>query len=432
MKVMKKILIITYYWPPSGGGGVMRWLKMSKFFPEMGWQPIIYTPQNPDSSVIDESLLNEIHPDVVELKTPIWEPYNFYRKLTGQNSGTKFKAGYISEASSGDWKSKLSVFIRGNFLIPDPRKFWIKPSIKYLSQLLEDNQVDAMVSTGPPHSTHLIALGLKKKFDIPWIADFRDPWTKIDFYDKLRLIQWADKKHHNLENNVLQKADHVVTVSPSWQEDFELLGNRKIELITNGYDPNDFNEPVPEQNELFIISHFGAFNQDRNPHSLWTALHEISTVNDEFSKKLRIQLIGQTDESILNSIQKNNLKENLVLQPFMPHKEGLKLLAKSSLLLLPVNDAPNVKGILPGKMYEYMALRRPIIAIGPTNADFAKIVKDSGTGNSFNFDDVDGIKKAIKSYFELFLKNKLQVEAAATEQFSRKTLAKKYITLLEN
>ena len=428
---MKKILIITYYWPPSGGGGVMRWLKISKFLPEFGWQPIIYTPENPDSSVTDESLLKEIHPDVIELKTPIWEPYDFYRKLTGKKSGTKFKAGYISEASSGNWKSKLSVFIRGNFMIPDPRKFWIKPSVKYLSKFLEDNKVDAMVSTGPPHSMHLIALELKKKFDIPWIADFRDPWTKIDFYHKLRLTKWADRKHHKLEKKVLKKADHVVTVSPSWQNDFEILGNRKIDLITNGYDPDDFKDFRQSQNELFIISHFGAFNQDRNPHSLWTALNEISAGNDEFRKKLRIQLIGQTDESILNSIQKNGLKENLILQPFMPHKEGLKMLAESSLLLLPINDAPNVKGILPGKMYEYMALHRPIIAIGPTDADFAKIVSDSKTGNSFNFEDVQGVKSSILTYFKLFQENKLEVETAATEQFSRRTLAKKYIELME-
>ena len=427
---MKKILIITYYWPPSGGGGVMRWLKMSKFLPEFGWQPIIYTPENPDSSLVDESLLKEIHPDIVELKTPIWEPYDFYRKLTGKKSGTKFKAGYISEASSADWKSKLSVFIRGNFMIPDPRKFWIKPSIKYLSQFLQDNPIDAMVSTGPPHSMHLIALGLKKKFDIPWIADFRDPWTQIDFYHKLRLTQWADRKHHKLEKKVLQKADHVVTVSPSWLKDFEILGKRKIELITNGFDPDDFKEIWPSQNELFIISHFGAFNQDRNPHSLWKALREIAIDNDEFKEKLRIQLIGQTDESVLNSIEKNSLSENLILQPFLPHLEGLKLLAESSLLLLPINDAPNVAGILPGKMFEYIALRKPIIAVGPIKADFAKIINETGTGNSFNFEDVEGIKNSVANYFDLFQKNKLQVEAAATEQFSRKNLAKKYIELL--
>jgi glycosyltransferase involved in cell wall biosynthesis len=426
---MKKVLIITYYWPPSGGGGVMRWLKMSKFLPGFGWQPIIYTPENPDSSVTDKSLLDEVHQDILELKTPIWEPYNFYRKLTGKKSDEKFKAGYISEASSGNWKNKLSVFIRGNFLIPDPRKFWIKPSIKYLTKYLKENKIDAIVSTGPPHSMHLIALGLKKKFDIPWIADFRDPWTNIDFYEKLRLTKWADKRHHKLEKQVLKNADHVVTVSPSWKTDFETLGNRKTELIYNGYDPEDFNNLKQTKDEFFTITHFGAFNSDRNPHSLWTALQNVALENPDFSKKLRIQLVGQTDESILNSIKKNQLEKNLVVHPFLPHKEGLKLLANSSLLLLPINDAPNVKGILPGKMYEYMALRRPIIAFGPTKADYAKIVSETGTGKCFDFEDSEGIEMALKDYFNLFQHDKLHIQSGAYEKFSRQNLAKEYVKL---
>ncbi len=427
---MKKILIITYYWPPSGGGGVMRWLKMSKYLPEFGWQPIIYTPENPDSSVTDESLLKEIHPEVVELKTPIWEPYDFYRKLTGKKSGTKFKAGYISEASSGDWKSKLSVFIRGNFMIPDPRKFWIKPSVKYLSQFLEDNKIDAIVSTGPPHSTHLIALGLKKKFDIPWIADFRDPWTKIDFYEKLRLTRWADKKHHNLERKVLRKADHVVTVSPGCAADLETITGKHVEIIYNGYDPEDFNFEKPKLDKLFTITHFGSFNRDRNPHFLWKALGELARNNIRFKELLRIQLIGQTDVSVINSIKENNLFANLDLIDHMPHKEGLIKISKSQILLLPINNAPSAKGILTGKMFEYLAVQRPILAIGPTDADFAKIIRETQSGISVGFDDLQEMKKILSDYFDLFLQNKLQFKSGSIERFSRKKLANRFIQLL--
>ncbi len=429
---MKKILIITYYWPPSGGGGVMRWLKMSKFLPEFGWQPIIYTPENPDSSVADESLVKEIHPDVVELKTPIWEPYDFYRKLTGKKSGTKFKAGYISEASSADWKSKLSVFIRGNFMIPDPRKFWIKPSIKYLSQFLQDNPIDAMVSTGPPHSMHLIALGLKKKFDIPWIADFRDPWTQIDFYHKLRLTQWADRKHHKLESKVLLNADHIVTVSAGCAADLKTIINKKIEIIFNGYDPQDFDFKKLELDKTFTITHFGSFNKDRNPHSLWKALSELAKNDTQFSKLLRIQLIGQTDISVINSIKKNNLDENLVLINHLPHKEGLIEISKSQILLLPINDAPNVKGILTGKMFEYLAIQRPILAVGPSDADFAKIIKETRSGISVDFDDLPEMKKVVSDYFDQFLQSNLLIESGSYEQYSRKNLAKKFIELIQH
>ncbi len=427
----KKVLIITYYWPPSGGGGVMRWLKMSKFLPDLGWQAIIYTPENPDSSVTDESLIQEIHKDIVELKTPIWEPYHLYRKLSGTKSNTKFKAGYISEASSGNWKNKLSVFIRGNFLIPDPRRFWIRPSIKFLSKYLEKNKVDLIISTGPPHSMHLIALGLKKKFDIPWIADFRDPWTDIDFYSKLKLTTWADKKHHKLESEVLTKADHIVTVSPGCATDLEKIVQRKIEIINNGYDPQDFNFEKAELDKTFTISHFGAFNKDRNPISLWTALKEITENNIEFKNSLRIQLIGQTDDSVIDEIQKNNLTKNLILIEHLPHKKGLIQLSKSQVLLLPLNDTPNVKGILPGKMYEYLALHRPILAIGPTDADYAKIIKETSSGTPLDFKDIQGIKETVQNYFDLFQKNKLEIEPSSFEKYSRKNLAKEFIDLLQ-
>lgn len=429
---MKKVLIITYYWPPSGGGGVMRWLKMSKFLPELGWQPVIYTPENPDPSVTDESLLKEIHPKILEIKTPIWEPYDFYRKLTGKKSSTKFKSGYISEASGADWKSRLSVFIRGNFLIPDPRKFWIKPSIKYLTKYLRENPVDLIISTGPPHSMHLIALGLKEKFDVPWIADFRDPWTDIDFYAKLRLTKWADKIHHKLELKVLTKADHVVTVSPGCAADLGKIINRKIEVIYNGYDPLDYQFTKPEQSKTFTISHFGAFNKDRNPASLWAAIKEISETNPEFRKLLCIQLIGQTDDSIINDIRKNNLTENLVLIEHLAHQEGLVQLSKSQVLLLPLNDAPNVKGILPGKMFEYMALQRPILALGPTDADYAKILKETNSGVPLGFDDVVGIKNALQNYFQLFKENKLAVESNSYEKYSRKNLAGQFVKLVQS
>ncbi|MDD4109450.1 MAG: glycosyltransferase family 4 protein [Prolixibacteraceae bacterium] len=426
---MKKVLIITYYWPPSGGGGVMRWLKMSKYLPGLGWKPVIYTPENPDASVIDESLNTEIHPETEILKTHIWEPYKLFRKLTGKKRGEKFKAGYISEASAGDWKSKLSVFIRGNFLIPDPRKFWIKPSIRFLTKYLQENPVDLIISTGPPHSMHLIALGLKKKFDIPWIADFRDPWTDIDFYEKLRLTRWADKIHRKLELIVLKAADHIVTVSQYCANDLSKIPGKKAEVVHNGYDPEDFEGLTASPDSSFSVVHFGAFNRDRNPASLWRALGMLAKENRSFKEKLSIKLIGQTDDLIIKDIEKNGLKNNLILTGHLSHKIGLKELAKSQILLLPINDAPNARGILPGKMYEYMALKRPILAIGHTDSDFAKILSETKTGVAFDFNDAAGMKEILKNYFLLFNEGKLQIQPEAVDKYSRKNLAQKFIGL---
>lgn len=429
---VKKVLIITYYWPPSGGGGVMRWLKMSKYLPENGWQPIVYTPSNPDGSVVDNSLQTEVGESVEVLQTPIWEPYDLYRSITGRKKGEKFKAGYISEASSSDWKGKLSVFIRGNILIPDPRMFWVRPSVKYLKSYLKNNHVDAIVTTGPPHSMHLIGLGVKKAFsDIKWIADFRDPWTDIDFYSSLKLTRWADKKHHRLEKQVLLNADHVVTVSPSWQTDLAAKANVHVDLVNNGFDHSDYTNLEEALDNDFTICHLGALNMDRNPHALWQALGEMCSSDHVFKGKLRIKLIGQTDESVLASIIDKGLGDNLDLIAHLPHKEGLKQLKSSQILLLPINDTENAMGILPGKMYEYLAVQRPILAIGPTRADFAKIITDTNAGMCFGFDDSEGVKAALLQSYDLYLSKKLEIQSDSFNTYSRQNQAAKFCQLLD-
>ena len=224
----KKVLIVTYYWPPSGGAGVQRWLKFVKYLRDFGWEPIVYTPENPEYPSEDYSLYKDIPEGVEVIKTPIWEPYNIYRNLFGKK-GQKINAGFISETKKSGWKERLSIWIRGNFLIPDPRLFWVKPSIKYLKEYLEHNPVEAIVTTGPPHSMHMIGLGLKKLHpDVPWIADFRDPWTNIDFYKELNLTYLADKRHHQLEKQVIQSADCVVVVSNDMVDEFSRLPHQRI------------------------------------------------------------------------------------------------------------------------------------------------------------------------------------------------------------
>lgn len=428
---MKRVLIITYYWPPSGGGGVMRWLKMSKYLPEYGWKPIIYTPENPDASVIDESLSSEIHPDTEIIKTPIWEPYGIFRKFAGIKKKEKLAVGYISDASSGNWKNRLSVFIRGNFLIPDPRKFWIKPSVKFLAAYLEKNPVDLIVSTGPPHSMHLIALGLRKKRDVAWIADFRDPWTDIYFYDKLRLTRRGDRKHRKLELKVLENADFAVTVSPNWAESLNKVPGEKVKIINNGYDHVDFEEltVIPDNN--FSIAHFGVLNADRNPAILWKALGKLCKEDAEFKSLLKIRLIGQVDETVIREIEENGLGVNLAQIGHLPHRQGLQELAKSQILLLPNIIAPNVKGVIPGKMYEYMALKRPILAVAQTDSDIAGIISETRSGITVDNNDFDSMKSVLENYFKLFKENGLKVQSVGVEQYSRKNLTKRFIALAE-
>ena len=237
---MKRVLIITYYWPPSGGSGVQRWLKMSKYLPEYGWQPVIYTTEDAEYPIVDPSLEKDVTPEAEVIRRPIVEPYSFYKKFLGVKKEETVKMGFIEEKEKKHgWKENLSLWIRGNLFIPDARCWWVKPSVRYLKEYLKEHPVDAIISTGPPHSMHLIAMKLKEALGLPWIADFRDPWTEIDYYDELHLTKRSDRKHHCLEHEVLTKADNVVTVGPDGARRLEKLGAKDVATIYNGFDRDD-------------------------------------------------------------------------------------------------------------------------------------------------------------------------------------------------
>lgn len=428
----KKVLIITYYWPPSGGSGVQRWLKMSKFLPEYGWQPVIYTSENGEAPAIDHSLEKDVRPDIEVIKRKIWEPYSIYKMFTGKKKDERMGAGFLNEKDkkSGLTES-MAVWIRGNLFIPDARRYWIKPSSRFLINYLKDNPVDAIISTGPPHSMHLIAQKVSKKLNIPWVADFRDPWTKIDFYDQLKLSNYADKKHHSLEKSVIRDADCTVTVSPSWGKDILQMGAKRVEVITNGFDPDDITNGAVKLSDNFTITHIGSMNKDRNPHTLWQVLKEICIENESFKNDLRLRFVGKTDFAVFESVNQNGLENNTEKVAYLPHAEVIKEMQTSQLLLLAINDTPNVAGVIPGKVFEYMATGRPILAVGPPTADAGQIVLKSGAGYVHDFNDHENLKKTILFCYNRFKNDDLNLEQENNiECYSRKSLAGDFAKLL--
>ena len=427
---MKKVLIITYYWPPSGGAGVQRWLKFAKYLRKFGWEPVIYTPENPEYPEADESLFKDIPSGIEVIKKPIWEPYNAYKRFIGQKKEEKIQAGFLSVKKKNPVIENISVWIRGNLFIPDARKFWIKPSIRFLLKYLTVYPVDAMVSTGPPHSMHLIALGLKNKLNIPWLADFRDPWTGIDFYHQLRLTNQADKKHHRLEKEVLSKADRVTIVSWNWAFDFNQLFPRHYDVITNGYDPDDFIIPNKKVAKTFELTHIGSLNKDRNPELLWKVLAEICYENTGFRDDLKLRFIGKCDVSLFQCLEKYQLLSRIEKIEYMPHGEVLKESAGSQVLLLLLNNTPNVMGIIPGKLFEYLATRRPIFCIGPTDGDSARIILEARAGITCNFDDKTSMKNALLELYGRYKQGSLQNQEGEIDSFSRKGLTEKISSLL--
>jgi len=428
---MKRLLIITYYWPPSGGSGVQRWLKFVKYLRQSGWEPVIYTPENPELPEADISLEKDIPKGVEIIRRQIWEPYLIYKRLAGLKKSDKLGAGFVNTKKKPGKLKAISLWIRGNFLIPDPRCFWIKPSVAFLTQYLEASPVDAIVSTGPPHSMHRIALHLHRKTRIPWLADFRDPWTNIDFYKELQLTSIADRIHHKMELEVLKEATRVTVIGPYMATDFKRLFDRPYQIITNGFDPDDTGHPLAVQPKgKFSIAHIGTMAASRNPVSLWTALQQLSMEIPGFIEDLEICLAGNVDITITASITSCGLDCSLNKIDYLPHDKVIDLQKNSAVLLLQINNTPNARMILPGKFFEYMASGRPILCIGPTDGDSATIIQETGCGLTADFDDVALIKKHLETFYTAYKKNELVVSPSEINRFSRPELTKNLAALL--
>lgn len=431
---MKRVLIITYYWPPSGGSGVQRWLKMSKYLPEYGWQPVIYTTENAEYPIIDHSLEKDVAPNIEVIRRPINEPYSAYKKFLGINKDETVKMGFIQEKEKNkSWKSGLSLWVRGNFFIPDARCGWVKPSVRYLKEYLNEHPVDAIISTGPPHSMHLIALKLKEALGLPWIADFRDPWTEIDYYNDLHLTAWADRKHHRLEQEVLTKADKVVTVAPDGARRLGRLGNRNVRTIYNGFDRDDDTQTPVNLSEQFTITYLGVLSKIQNPSNLWQALAELIKEDSGFDKNLKINMIGQIDSAVVSSIDENGLTQHVAYSPYMPHDQVSAVHRSSTLLLLLLmpDSEPRAKGLLTGKLFEYMASGRPILCIGPEDGDAARILRETSAGQTISFEDKEKMKEALKNLYQRYLENTLEGNTnPKVENYSRQVMTQQYAALL--
>ena len=438
-KEQKKILIISYYWPPAGGPGVQRWLKFVKYLPDFGWEPTVFIPENPSYPIVDETLQKDVPKNLKKIKTKIWEPYQLAEKFGKDNK--KFKAGQFDVGENQSWKAKLSIFVRGNFFIPDARVFWVKPSVEFLEKYLKVNHYDVLVTTGPPHSLHLIGLGLKKKFpDLKWIADFRDPWTEISYYKHLKLTKIADKKHRKLESEVFKNADITLATSYTDAENFRKKGANAF-CITNGFDvdasttlsmteENSKTLPLSNSTTKFTLSYIGVLEQLRNPEILWETLNDLVQENADFKNDFELKFVGRLDDKILQKIESSALKNNLTNLGYQTHDIALKHMQDSSVLLMTNFPQESSKGIIPGKIFEYLATGKTILSFGPKDADVEKILNETKAGKHFGYEEKENLKKFILESYENWKSGTLNQNAENIEQFSRKNLTHKLVDLM--
>lgn len=389
----------------------------------------MYVPENPTYPIIDVELEKEVSDKAIIIIKRIFEPYGLASIFSKKNT-QKISSGIIPNQRKQSFLQKIFLWVRGNAFIPDARVLWVKPSIKFLEKYTQENKIDTIITTGPPHSLHLIGLGLKEKLNVNWIADFRDPWTTIGYHNELKLSAKSAQKHKELESKVLNTADSILVTSVTTKKEFQSLTKQPIHVITNGYDMEKV-EKV-QLDEKFTLAHIGSFLSQRNPRILWKCLKEIIKENKQFKADFQLKLIGAVSQEVLDTISEFRLESYVNNLGYVSHKEAVLHQRSSQVLLLIEINSEETKSIIPGKLFEYMVSERPILALGPENSDFESIIKATNTGVFHQYDEYDELKQTILDFYEKYKLNALQVHAVGLQQYSRKNLTKQLAEVINS
>ncbi len=423
------ILIICYYWPPAGGPGVQRWLKFVQYLKEFGFNVTLIVPENADYPVVDASLKKDIPKDIRVIRVPINEPSRWASKLSRKRTKTLQK-GILSKKSSK--LENFLLWLRGNFFIPDARIGWKSKVVNAGSRFLTENPQTTLITSGPPHSIHLSGMELRKRFPtIKWMADFRDPWTTIGYHKDLKLGKRAKQKHLKLENEVLNAADKILVTSKSTQQEFDHKTTKEVVVITNGFD-TEVSTDLSQPDGKFKISHIGTLLADRNPEILWKVVSELCHENTEFNEHIIIQLAGNVSDDVVRSIEQVGLSEKLQLMGYVDHDDAVDLMKDAQCLLLIEIDSEETRAILPGKLFEYLASRRPILALGPDPSDIQAIINDNNAGAYFTYSDRDKLKTYLQELFNKYqLKENTGNEELTFLKYHRRETTKQLINEIE-
>ncbi len=428
----KHILFISYYWPPAGGVSVQRPLKIARLLPANGYLPTVIAPKDGAYPFFDESLLNEIPSTVDVRKTFSLEPFALYNFFKGQK-GKSIPLVAVTGKKEKTAFQKMAEYIRANYFIPDARVGWVPFAFKEAKQILKEKNIAAVITTGPPHSTHLIGLKLKKQFGLPWIADFRDPWSTILYNEFLPRTAASRKKDADLETQVLKNADVVTVITQGMKDEFEDRAKR-IEIIYNGFDENDFPPIAPTPGHFFTLRHTGSFNPLMNSIPLWSAIAALCRTSPEFKELFRLEFTGNVDGAVKHSIQEAGIEANVVYQNFIPHKDAVKLMQTACCNLLMLSDVKGASLLLTGKLFEYFATQRPILSIGIPGGNADILLQKGQRLPMLAFADNEGIKQTLLSLFNKWLSNDKQPELIQNDyhlQFTRSSQAQSFARLLD-
>ena len=420
----KKILIISYYWPPAGGPGVQRWLKFAKYLPEFNISPVLFVPENANYPIKDNSLKSEVSKDLEIIKLPIFELSNFFPSLKSLNS---IRSGNISKNKNQSILQKVVFFVRGNFFIPDMKIFWKRNSVNFLKKYLSENNIETIITTGPPHSIHLIGLELKRKLNINWISDFRDPWVNLNYLNRFHLLPFVKEYHKKLRDKVINNSDAVIVTSKRLKDLYSEI-NSSIFQVTNGY---DYNKPVIKLDKKFSISHVGSLYNERNPEFLWDIIDELSENLQGFKKDLQINLIGNNNKKIKQNLSKRVFNDCVVFFDYVEHKKAIEFMCSSQVLLMLEVDDDESSYAIPGKLFDYLNSNRPIISIGPEQSEVREILSNTDSGKFFEYKDYNSLKLYIEKLYENYVNNLSSSNNNYNiDNYNRKNLTSKLVEVI--
>lgn len=390
---MKNVLIITYYWPPAGGPGVQRVLKFVKLLPKFGWRPIILTVEDGDYPAKDESLIEKIPEGCRVYRSPILEPYRLYRRLTGKGKDEKLPTFVLNENRGAGFKNKLATWVRANVFIPDARIGWIPSGVKLGKRIVEEEKIDLIYASSPPHTVQLIAKRLARKTGVPWVADFRDPWTEAFWAANLKKNLISDKLDKRLERDVLSSANAVITVSEGVKDMLAGKAENRYEVIQNGFEPIELNT---DKLKDFRILFIGSLSNYQNPESLFKAIEELP---EEIRKQVLVQFVGRVFngfDKLFDGYQHLNIER----LPYMPHRELMQFAQHAAVLFRPVAQSTYADKNVGAKTYDYLALQKPILTLGVKPSVSETMLRETASGELFLYEDVTGISGFIKRCFE--------------------------------
>ncbi len=435
---MKKVLVIAYYWPPSGSSSVQRVLKFCKYLGEFGWQPVVLTVRAGHYSAADGTFLQEIPASTAVYRTKSLEPHSGYKAFTGVHKDAEIPVN-VMEEKNANWKKRVAFWIRINVFLPDSRIGWAPYAVRRGKKILKDEDIKVIFSSAPPATAHLIAKKLSRWSGTPWVADFRDPWTNIYYKQQSGRFFLSRIIDESLEKASLRAADAVTSVSDlDIKTDYypKAPAERKYFYLPNGYDEEDFAGYAPatrsaRRKDAVFITHIGSVGAERVPRNLLKAVAMLRDEGAITPENFSLTFIGNTESSLVLESKKLGVEELIALFPYVPHKDIFVHMREATVLLLLITNVKDSAGIVPGKTFEYLRSGVPLLVFGDTDGEVARIIAETGTGETFDYEDYDGVLRYLRTLLSAS-PGEYRPRSETIHSYERRILTKKLAEIFDS